>query len=161
MGTNTEFETRNGRKWETIRYKIRHFSTKNWEKQGKNTKKQVKKHKKKHRKLQEIQKRGFDDVPGNAENRNEFSPRFWEMLKTETETRSSQMSRNDDSRAKTMYRPTPTLQQQCLWRKHLLQIVVSHENSSRWRFETLHLIILPSKLWFMRSASNQYLNNGA
>ena len=63
----------------------------------------------KHRKLQEIQKQDFDEVPGNAENGNKFSARFWEMLKTETrtKTRSSQMSRNNDSRAKTMYRPTP------------------------------------------------------
>ena len=52
----------------------------------------------------------FDEVPGNAENRNEFSTRFWEMLKTETrtKTRSSRMSRNDDSRAKTRYRCRPT-----------------------------------------------------
>ena len=29
MGNETEFETRNGRKWETKRYKKHHFSTKN------------------------------------------------------------------------------------------------------------------------------------
>ena len=86
------------------------------EKQGKtgktgekNTKKQEKTGK--NRKLHEKQKQDFDEVPGNAESGTEFSARFREMLKTETEmeTRSSQMSRNDDSRAKTMYRPTPTL----------------------------------------------------
>ena len=46
---------------------------------------------KKNRKLQEIRKRDFDEVLGNAENGNEFSMRFREMLKTEkrTKTRSS------------------------------------------------------------------------
>ena len=99
MGNDTDFETRNGRKWETRQYKIHHFSTKNkknWEKMekqgekhkktgGKNRKKQ----KKKNRKLQKIQKRDFDEVPGNAENGKEFSARFREMLETEMETRSS------------------------------------------------------------------------
>ena len=126
MGNETEFETRNGRemgnktefetKWETRRYKILHFSTKNkinrgkyGKTGGKNTKK-IGKNRKKNRNLQEIQKQDFDEVPGNAENRNEFSARFREMLKTETrtKTRSSRMSRNDDSRAKTMYRSTPS-----------------------------------------------------
>ena len=79
------------------------------EKQGKNWKNR-RKNRKKHRKLREIQKQDFDEVPGNAENGKEFSARFWEMLKTETrtKTRSSQMSQNNDLRAKTMYRPTPT-----------------------------------------------------
>jgi len=74
---------------------------KNWKNRGKITKKQEK-----NRKLQEIQKHHLDEVP---ENGNEFSARFREMLKTETETMSSRMSRNDDSRAKTMYRPNPRL----------------------------------------------------
>ena len=118
MGNKTEFKTRNGRKWETRRYKIHHFSTKNKKNRekteknrGKNTKKQEKKQTKtgKNRKLQETQKQDFDEVPGNAENGNEFLARFREMLKTETGTKtmSSRMSQNDDSRAKTMYRPTP------------------------------------------------------
>ena len=113
MGNETEFETRNGRKWETRRYKIHHFSTKNEKNRGEKTGKQGKKHYKtgknrgkKNRKLQEIQKQDFDKVPGNAENGNKFSARFREMLKTETETRSSRMSQNDDSRAKTMCCPT-------------------------------------------------------
>ena len=82
---------------------------KNWKNRGINTKKQEKKQEKtgKNRKLQEIQKGDFDEVPGNAENGKEFSARFREMLETETETRSSRMSRNNDSRAKMMYRPTP------------------------------------------------------
>ena len=111
MGNDTEFETRNGRKWETRRYKIHHFSTineKNRVKTGKTGEKSLKNRKKqeKNRKLQEIQKHHLDEVP---ENGNEFSARFREMLKTETETEtmSSRMSRNDDSRAKTMYRPNP------------------------------------------------------
>ena len=77
---------------------------KNWKNRGKITKKQEKTGK--NRKLQEIQKHHLDEVP---ENGNEFSARFREMLKTETETMSSRMSRNDDSRAKTMYRPNPRL----------------------------------------------------
>ena len=76
---------------------------KNWKNRGKITKKQEKTGK--NRKLQEIQKHHLDEVP---ENGNEFSARFREMLKTETETMSSRMSRNDDSRAKTMYRPNPS-----------------------------------------------------
>ena len=114
MGNETEFETRNGHKWETRRYKIHHFSTKNEKSREKTGKTGGKKHTKKektgekNRKLQEIQKRDFEEVPGNAENGNEFLARFQEMLKPETETRSSRMSQNDDSRAKTMYRPTPT-----------------------------------------------------
>ena len=78
---------------------------KNWKNRGKITKKQEKTGK--NRKLQEIQKHHLDEVP---ENGNEFSARFREMLKTETETEtmSSRMSRNDDSRAKTMYRPNPS-----------------------------------------------------
>ena len=109
MGNDTEFETRNGRKWDTKRYKKHHFSTineKNRVKTGKNRGKITKKQEKtgKNRKLQEIQKHHLDEVP---ENGNEFSARFREMLKTETETMSSRMSRNDDSRAKTMYRPNP------------------------------------------------------
>ena len=74
---------------------------KNWKNRGKITKKQEKTGK--NRKLQEIQKHHLDEVP---ENGNEFSARFREMLKTET--MSSRMSRNDDSRAKTMYRPNPS-----------------------------------------------------
>ena len=77
---------------------------KNWKNRGKITKKQEKTGK--NRKLQEIQKHHLDEVP---ENGNEFSARFREMLKTETETMSSRMSRNDDSRAKTMYRPNPSV----------------------------------------------------
>ena len=49
MGNETEFETRNGHKWETKRYKKHHFSTKkkknrekNRKNRGKNTKKQEK-----------------------------------------------------------------------------------------------------------------------
>ena len=82
---------------------------KNWKNRGKITKKQEKTGK--NRKLQEIQKHHLDEVP---ENGNEFSARFREMLKTETETEtmSSRMSRNDDSRAKTMYRPNPS---PCAW----------------------------------------------
>ena len=83
------------------------FFNKKREKQGKNRKNRGKNTKKqekigKNRKLQEIQKQDFDKVPGNAENGNEFSTRFREMLKTETrtKTRSSRMSRNNDSRAK-------------------------------------------------------------
>ena len=40
MGNETEFETRNGRKWETRLYKIHHFSTKNLKNRGKKTGKQ-------------------------------------------------------------------------------------------------------------------------
>ena len=92
MGNETEFETRNGCKWETKRYKKHHFSTKNkknMEKTGKTGVKTPKNWKKleKNRKLQEIQKQDFDKVPGNAENGNEFSTRFQEMLKTETRFR--------------------------------------------------------------------------
>ena len=118
-----------GEKWETIR-NLRQEMGVNWkrddtryiifqqkneknrEKTGKigekNTKKQEKTGKK-NRIFQEIQEQVFGEVTGNAENVNEFSARFREMMKTETrtKTRSSQMSRNDDSRAKTMYRPTP------------------------------------------------------
>ena len=77
---------------------------KNWKTRGKITKQQEKTGQ--NSKLQEIQKHHLDEVP---ENGNEFSARFREMLKTETETEtmSSRMSRNDDSRAKTMYRPNP------------------------------------------------------
>ena len=114
MGNETEFETRNGRKWETRQDKIHHFLTKNEknrEKTGKTGEKTLKNRKKqeKNRKLQEIQKQDFNEVPGNAENGNEFSARFREMLKTETrtKTRCSRMSRNDDSRAKTRYRCKP------------------------------------------------------
>ena len=46
-----------------------------------------KKKQEKSRKLQEIQKEDFDKVPGNAENGNEFSTRFQEMLKTEKRTK--------------------------------------------------------------------------
>ena len=98
---------------ETIQDKS--FFNKKREKQGKKLKNRGKNRKKqtktgKNRKLQEIQKQYFDEVPGNAENGNEFSARFREVLKTETGTKtmSSRMSRNDDSRAKTMYRPTPS-----------------------------------------------------
>ena len=79
------------------------------EKTLKTGKKKQEKTGEKSRKLQEIQKQDFNEVPGNAENGNEFLARFREMLKTETETRFSRMSRNDNLRAKTMYRPTPTL----------------------------------------------------
>ena len=80
---------------------------KKWKNRGKNTKIRETKNP---RKLQEIKKQDFDKVPGNAENRKEFSARFWEMLKTETrtKTRSSQMSQNNDSRAKMIDRFTPT-----------------------------------------------------
>ena len=119
-----------GEKWETIRNSRREMGVngkqddtryiifqrktrktgKKLEKQGKKHKKNRKKQEKKNRKLQEIQKQYFNEVPGNAENGNEFSARFREMQKTETEkeTRSFLMSRNDDSRAKMMYRPTPS-----------------------------------------------------
>ena len=43
MGHDMEFETRNWRKWETIRYKIHHFTTKN-EKNREKLEKQWKKH---------------------------------------------------------------------------------------------------------------------
>ena len=56
------------------------------------------------KKLQEIQKQDLDEVSGNAEKGNEFSTRFREMLKTETRTRSFQMSQNNDLGAKTRYR---------------------------------------------------------
>ena len=125
MGNKTEFETRNGRKWETKRYKIHHFSTKA-RKTGKNLKtgeKTVKNWGEKNRNFQEIQKQDFDKVPGNAEYGNEFSARFREMLKTETriKTRSSRMSRNDNSRAKTMYRPTPRPAYVGIWPKARLR----------------------------------------
>ena len=122
-----------GEKWETIRNSRREmgingirdntrciiFQQKNWKNRGTNWKnrgKTLKKNRKKtgkkqekNRKLQEMQKRYFNEVPENAENGNEFLARFRGMLKTKTktETRSSLMSRNDDSRAKTMYRPAP------------------------------------------------------
>ena len=94
MGNESEFETRNGCKRETRRYKIHNFSTKNKknrEKTGKTGRKHKKKQEKyrksqeKHRKLQEIQKQDFNEVPGNAENGNEFSARFWEMLQRKQE----------------------------------------------------------------------------
>ena len=127
--TRRDLRREMGKKWETIRnlrremvvngkqYDPRYIifqqkNEKNREKIGKTGEKTLKKTgktgRKKNGKLQEIQKRDFDEVPGNAENGNEFSARFREMLKTETETRSSRMSRNKDSRAKSMYRPTPT-----------------------------------------------------
>ena len=116
MGNKTEFQTRNGRKWEARRDKLHHFSTKKLENQGKNWKNRgkitIKKQEKTEdkKKLQEIQKQDFDEVSGNAENGNKFSTRFQEMLKTETrtKTRSSQMSRNDNLRAKTRYRCRPS-----------------------------------------------------
>ena len=98
MGNETEFKKRNGHKREMRRDKIYHFSTKNEKNREntgktveKNTKKQEKKTGGKNRNLQEIQKQDFDEVLGNAENGNEFSMRFQEMLKTETitKTRSS------------------------------------------------------------------------
>ena len=70
------------------------------EKTLKNRRKKQEKKQEKNRKLQEIRKQDFDELPGNAENRNKFSARFRDMLKTET--RSSRMSGNDNSRAKTM-----------------------------------------------------------
>ena len=54
MGNETEFETRNGRKWETKRYKKHHFSTKNEknrEKTGKTGVKTPKNRKKLEKKL--------------------------------------------------------------------------------------------------------------
>ena len=61
---------------------------KHWKNRGKNTKKKTgEKQEKKKTELQELQKRDFDEVPGNAENGNEFSAIFWEMLKTETRTK--------------------------------------------------------------------------
>ena len=75
-----------GEKWETIRYKMHHFLTKNEknrEKTGKTVEKNTKKtgektgkNRNKNRKLQEIQKRDFDKVLGNAENGNEFGNEF-------------------------------------------------------------------------------------
>ena len=92
MGNDTNSRRVFGEKRETIRYKIHNFYTKNEknrEKTGKkgekNTKKQEKTGKKtlknrkrleKNRKSQEIQKRVFDEVPGNAENGNEFGNEF-------------------------------------------------------------------------------------
>ena len=99
MGNETEFETRNGRKWETKRYKKHHFSTineKNRVKTGKTGEKSLKNRKKQ------------EKTENYKKYRNKFLTRFREMLKTETETMSSRMSRNDDSRAKTMYRCKPT-----------------------------------------------------
>ena len=93
MGNETEFETRNGRKWET-RYIIFLQKTrktgKKLEKQGKNTKKQEKQEEKKQKITKNTETR-FDEVSGNAENGNEFLTRFQEMLKTKmrTKTRSS------------------------------------------------------------------------
>ena len=101
MGNQTEFETRNERRWET-RQETSIFNEKG-EKQGENTKKNRGKTGKKNRKLQEIQKHDFDEILENAENRNKISTRFREILKTEmrTKTRSSQTSRYDNLRAKT------------------------------------------------------------
>ena len=65
-----EFETRNGRKWETRLDKIHYFSTKNKknrEKTGK-TGEKTQKNTGKNRKLQEIQKQDFNEILGNAEN---------------------------------------------------------------------------------------------
>ena len=96
MGDDTEFEASFrrkmgndmnsrqvfGEKRETIRYKIHHFyrkNKKNREKTGKTGEKTLKKKQEKtgkNRKLQEIQKQVFDEVPGNAENRNEFGNEF-------------------------------------------------------------------------------------
>ena len=66
---------------------------------------------KKHRKLQEIQKQDFKEILENVEKKNKILTRFWKMLKTETrtKTRSSQMSRYDNSRAKTRSRCRPRL----------------------------------------------------
>ena len=101
MGNETEFETRNGRKWETKRYKKHHFSTKNKKNREKTGKTGVKtpKNRKKLEKTENYKKY-----------RNEILTRFRKMLKTETmsETMSSRTSRYDDSRAKTMYRCKPT-----------------------------------------------------
>ena len=92
------------------REKNREKTGKTGEKTLKKGRKKTRKTEEKNRKLQEIQKQDFDEVPGNAENRNKFSARFREMLKTETrtKTRSSQMSRNGDSRAKTRSRCRPS-----------------------------------------------------
>ena len=114
-------------KRETIRYKMHHFSTKKQEKQGKNWKNRGKKHLKNRKNREKTGKTGEKNTKKQEKKeenykkyRNEFSTSFWEMLKTETSSetsletsfetssRSSQMSRNDDSRAKTIYRPTPT-----------------------------------------------------
>ena len=79
----------NGKQDETryiiFQQKTRKTGGKNLKNRGKNTKKHEKTRRKK-RKIQEIQKRDFHEVPGNAENGNEFSTRFQEMLKTETRT---------------------------------------------------------------------------
>ena len=57
MGNETEFEMRNGRKWETRRDKIHHFSTKNKtnrENTGKNRGKNTQKNRKNRGKKQKI-----------------------------------------------------------------------------------------------------------
>ena len=108
MGNETEFEIRNGREMRRNsrqemgvnrkRDEKHHFSRTN------------KKNREKNRKLQEIQKQDFDEISEIAENGNKISTRFWEMLKTEsrTKTRSSQMSQYDDARAKTRSRCRPS-----------------------------------------------------
>ena len=64
MGNDTEFEASFWRDKGNNMIKDTSFFTEKREKQGKN------------RKLQEIQKRDFDEVPGNAENGNEFGNEF-------------------------------------------------------------------------------------
>ena len=56
MGNETEFDTRNGRKWETRQDRIHNFSKKNEKKRGKTGKKRGKNTKKNMKKKQEKQK---------------------------------------------------------------------------------------------------------
>ena len=134
MGNDTNSRRVFSEKRETIRYKMHHFSTKNKKNRGKTGKtgeKTLKNRKKQGKNWKNSGKntKKTGKNRGKKENykkyRNEFSTSFWEMLKTETSSetslgtsletsletssRSSQMSQNDDSRAKTIHRPTPNL----------------------------------------------------
>ena len=105
MGNETEFDSRNGRKWETIRDEKHHFFTKKREKNRKKLKKtgeKTQKTEKKGKKTENYKKL----ILGKTENGNDILTIFREMLKTETISKTiySQMSRNDDSRANPIHR---------------------------------------------------------
>ena len=82
MGNDTEFEASFWQEKGIDMIQDASFFNKKQEKQGnnwksrENTKKQEKNRENKNRKLQEIQKRDFDEVPRNAENGNEFGKEF-------------------------------------------------------------------------------------
>ena len=117
MGNDTEFkasfrqEMGNDTIQDTSIFKEKQEKQGKTGKTGERTLKNRKKQEKpgKNRKLLEIQKQDFDEVPGNAENGNKFRNEFGNEFKNEFGNKFEVFSnsRNDDSRAKTIHRPTP------------------------------------------------------